>query len=125
MDKATKLTLAEFMARKEQILQARKVKETKELYIPSLDANITIEEPDKGLCRDCMEMDKNGDDYLVLKSVKEPPLCSPEIMEAVGCAEPLEVVDAIFKPGEITQIAKECLVLAGYDGVKEVKNIKN
>ena len=38
----------------------------------------------------------------------------------------MEIVEKIFAPGEIPQIAVECLKLAGYvDGVKAVDDIKN
>ena len=40
--------------------------------------------------------------------------------------DPMEIVDKIFEPGEIPQIAMEALRLAGYvDGVKVVDDIKN
>ena len=43
-----------------------------------------------------------------------------------GGKDPMEIVDKIFEPGEIPQIAIECLKLAGYiDGVKVVDDIKN
>ena len=48
------------------------------------------------------------------------------IRDAYGCVEPMEIVEKIFEPGEIPQIAVECLKLAGYiDGVKAVDDIKN
>ena len=45
---------------------------------------------------------------------------------AFECVEPMEIVEKVFEPGEIPQIAVECLKLAGYvDGVKAVDDIKN
>ena len=53
----------------------------------------------------------------------ESVLKAKEVQEAFGCAEPIDVVEAIFKPGEIPQIAIECMKLAGYmGGVEAVKN---
>lgn len=124
MNKNTKLTLSELLRRKEQMLKAKKIKATKELYIQSIDATITIEEPDGALCRDANEMDAGeGDKYMCYECIKEPNLKSPEVQEAFGCAVPMDIVEVIFKAGEIPQIAIECMKLAGYmGGVSEVKN---
>ena len=124
MDKNTKLTLAELMRRKEQILAAKKTKQTKNLYIASLDAVIMIEEPDGALCRDANDMEPGeGDKYMCYECIKEPNLKSQEAQDAFGCAEPMDIVELIFKAGEIPQIAIECMKLAGYmGGVKAVKN---
>ncbi len=124
MDKRTKLTLAELMKRKEQMLSAKKTKKTQDLYVKSLDAVITIEEPSGTLCRDANDMDAGeGDKYMCFECIKEPNLKSQEIQESFGCTEPMDIVDMIFLPGEIPQIAIACMKLAGYmGGVDEVKN---
>ena len=124
MDKRTKLTLAELMKRKEQMLSAKKTKKTQDLYVKSLDAVITIEEPSGTLCRDANDMDAGeGDKYMCFECIKEPNLKSQEIQESFGCTEPMDIVDMLFLPGEIPQIAIACMKLAGYmGGVDEVKN---
>lgn len=124
MNKKTKLTLEELLRRKEQMLQAKKTKRTQDLYIKSLDAVITIEEPTGELCRDANDMDAGeGDKYMCLESVREPNLKSRELQEAFGCNEPMDIVEKIFLPGEIPQIAIACMKLAGYmGGVDEIKN---
>lgn len=124
MNKATKLTLAELLRRKEQMLAARKTKKTLDLYVKSLDAIITIEEPDVALCRDANDMEPGeGDKYMCYECVKEPNLKAKDAQEAFGCAVPMDIVDVIFAPGEIPQIAIECMKLAGYmGGVEAVKN---
>ncbi len=124
MTKRTKLTLAELIIRKEQMLAAKKVKKTQDLYVKSIDAVITIEEPDNALCRDASEMEQGeGDKYLCYECIKEPNLKSHELLEAFGCCEPMDIVDIIFAPGEIPQISVECMKLAGYmGGVEQIKN---
>jgi len=124
MTKRTKLTLAELIRRKEQMLAAKKVKKTQDLYVKSIDAVITIEEPDNALCRDASEMEQGeGDKYLCYECIKEPNLKSHELQEAFGCSEPMDIVDIIFAPGEIPQISVECMKLAGYmGGVEQIKN---
>lgn len=125
MDKNTKITLQELIRRKEQMLEAKRIPKTANLYIKSLGGTITIESPTAALAKDAQEMD-NGDAYMVYSCVTEPCLKSRELQEAFGCIDPMEIVDKIFDPGEIPQIAIECLKLAGYiDGVKVVDDIKN
>ena len=125
MDKNTKITLQELIRRKEQMLESKKQPKTATLYIKSLDGTITIESPTAALARDAQEMD-NGDAYMVYSCVTEPCLKSKELQTEFGCVDPMEIVDRIFEPGEIPQIAMECLKLAGYvDGVRVVNDIKN
>ena len=125
MNKNTKITLAELIRRKEQMLESKKKPKTATLYIKSLGGTITIESPTADLARDVQDMD-NGDAYMVYSCVTEPCLKSKELQTAFECVEPMEIVEKIFEPGEIPQIAVECLKLAGYvDGVKAVDDIKN
>ena len=125
MDKNTKITLQELIRRKEQMLESKKQPKTATLYIKSLDGTITVESPTAALARDAQEMD-NGDAYMVYSCVTEPCLKSKELQTEFGCVDPMEIVDKIFEPGEIPQIAMECLKLAGYvDGVRVVNDIKN
>ena len=124
MNKNTKLTLAELLRRKEQMMAAKKTKKTAELYVKSIDAVITIEEPTAALCRDANDMEAGvGDKYMCYECIKEPNLKSQEAQEAFRCADPMDIVEYIFAPGEIPQIAIECMKLAGYmGGVEQVKN---
>lgn len=127
MDKYTKLTLEELMRRKEQIMAAKKVKKTKTLYIESLNSTIVIEEPDSALVNDALEMEAEGNKYMVYNCVREPNLKDAELRKEFGCTEPTDIVDILFSAGEIPQIAMQCMELAGYkDGnVKAVEEIKN
>ena len=124
MNKATKLTLAELLRRKEQMIASKKIKKTMDLYIKSIDSVITIEEPDGALCRDANDMEAGeGDKYMCYECIKEPDIKSKEVQDAFGCAVPMDIVEIIFAPGEIPQIAIECMKLAGYKGgVEAVKN---
>ena len=125
MKHTTKITLQELLRRKEQMLEDKKKPKTATLYVKSLDGTIRIESPTSALAREAQDME-NGDNYMVYSCVTEPPLKSKELQEAFGCVEPMEIVEKIFEPGEIPQIAIECLKLAGYvDGVKAVDDIKN
>lgn len=124
MKKSTKLTLAELLKRKEQMLESKKTKKKADLYVKSIDATITISEPDGALCRDANDMEAGeGDKYMCYECIVEPDLKSKEAQEAFGCTVPMDIVELVFAPGEIPQIAIECMKLAGYmGGVEAVKN---
>lgn len=124
MKKSTKLTLAELLRRKEQMLESKKTKKKADLYVKSIDATITISEPDGALCRDANDMEAGeGDKYMCYECIVEPDLKSKEAQEAFGCTVPMDIVELVFAPGEIPQIAIECMKLAGYmGGVETVKN---
>lgn len=132
MSDNTKVTLDALMKRKEQAKQANKKYETEELYIPSLDGYITIREPSVDICSDATKMDDGYESnrYLVYECVVEPNLHDKALQEAYGIVGD-EIVDRVFKFGETTQIAQECMKLAGFDGnVKaiareEIENTKN
>ena len=125
MTKNTKITLQELIRRKEQMLESKAKPKTGTLYIKSLDGTITIEGPTASLAKESQDME-NGDAYIVYSCVVDPCLKSKELQEAFGCADPMEIVDMVFEPGEIPLIAVECLKLAGYiDGVKAVDELKN
>ena len=124
MDKTTKLTLAELIRRKEQVLDAKRTQPKKELYVPSLNASITIAAPTGEQARDASGMPAGeGDVYLCYQCIKEPNFKAPELAEEFGCAQPMSIIEKVFLPGEIAQISLECMHLAGYgNGVKEIKN---
>lgn len=121
---AKKITIKELIAKKDEL--KNKKDETKELYIKSLDANITIRKPDKALCMDAMDMGlKGGDEFMVYHSVIDPKLKDKDLQSAYECVSPMEIVEKVFEIGEISLIAKECISLAGFtDSVKVIDEIK-
>lgn len=118
-----KITLQTLIAKKLNIIDNKKTS-TKELYVKSLDGTITIQKPDKSLCLEATEIE-DGDTYLVYNVVVEPNLKDAELQKAFECVTPMEIVDKLFDPGEVTAIAKEALIMAGYgDSVKVVDEVK-
>ena len=125
-----KLTLTDLMKNKEQYQVKDDV--TEELYIPRLDASITIRKPERSLCIEGFQMvndkDQSGkaDPFMVYNVVIEPNLKDSKLQKEFGCVEPTDIVEKIFEAGEIAQIAKAGLDLAGYSkGIDKVKNLKN
>jgi len=124
-----KLTIKELMAQKEQL--KNKKTETVDLYVDCLDAEITVVIPTASLILEAQsqgEVNKTrADYYLIFNSVKEPNLKDAELQNAYGCVEPLDIVENIFLPGEVSAIAGAIMDLAGYGtSVSKVgKEIKN
>ena len=127
MNKKTKLTLEELVRRKTQMLDAKKKQKTEELYIESLGGTVTITAPTRAVIMDAQGMDNemDADSYFVLQLVTDPPL--KQVAKEYGVAEPTDIVDILFIPGEVNQIAERGLALAGFNGesVRPVKEIKN
>lgn len=124
MDKITKLTLEELVRRKEQMLEKKKQKKTKEFFIESLGGSITVTAPDRHLVADAQSME-DPDAYLVYEVVTEPSL--KKLSQEYECGIPTDIVDIIFKGSEVGAIVKAALELGGYHNgiVKPVEEIKN
>lgn len=120
-----KLTLKELIAKKEQVLNGKK--KTRNLYIKSLNAVITIEKPSIETIMDSFKIEDGveSDKYLVYNCIIEPNLKDKELQQVYGCIEPIDILK-IFDDGEISSIAKECMNLGGYtESVSVVDDIKN
>jgi hypothetical protein len=60
-----------------------------------------------------------SDTHMTYNCVVEPNLKDEQLQKGFGCAEPTEIVDLLFKAGEITAISGHCLDMAGFGtGVK-------
>lgn len=118
-----KITISDLIKNKEEILEAKTKKKTLDLHIESLDAVITISQPSKAMLRDAVDMGDNGDKYIIYECTTEPNLKDSELQKAYGCANPIDIVDAVFAEGEVAQIAQEIINLGGFtNGVKAIKN---
>lgn len=123
------ITIASLLEKKEQI--KKKVNSTKKLYIESLEGEITVREPSRELCTESLGMSHGGeisraDAHIVYNCVVEPNLKDSNLQKEFGCAEPTDIVDILFKAGEVGGIAGQCMDMAGYgNGVRELdKEIK-
>lgn len=127
LSKAKKLTLADIIAKKEQILDSRK--SIGKIFIPSLDGYIVVQKPDRALLADAQEI-KNGMDsnvHIVYNCVVEPDLKDKDTQKEFGVHTPKELLQVIMNDGEIGDVAASLMTLAGYGdtGVELIKDIKN
>ena len=124
-----KLTITDILAQKEAAKQKKLAQQT--LFVKSLGAEITIQEPTKALILEAASLEEQSDSHIIYHCTIEPNLKEnhKELMEHFGCATPYEIVDCLFKPGEAQEIAQHIMALAGYAtkgaNVKIVNEIKN
>ena len=126
-----KITLADFIARKEQSQRDKHTPKTDELYIESLGGTITVKEPNMSLIEDSATFasgegtsESEANAYLVYQSISEPSLRTPELSTNDA---PHKIVFDLFKPGEVQAIARHLMKMAGYSNgsVRTVDKIKN
>lgn len=126
-----KITIADLLAQKDKIKKKEPKKQT--LFVASLDGVITIQEPERAIALEALQMAQDSeredlaDPYLVYHCVVEPNLKDPVLQSEFGCTEPTDIVDMIFRPGEVSMIGGFALKLAGFaTGVRAVdEEIKN
>ncbi|MCB5100715.1 hypothetical protein LGX04_09685, partial [Streptococcus mutans] len=116
-----------------EIKKARATRKTADLKLSEMGgAIVTIEEPDRSLVMDSLEMTKDEDDnvnadaFLVYNVMIEPNLKDKELQKEFGCVEPIDIVETLFSPGTISSIATQAMRLAGYsDDAEVVESLKN
>lgn len=126
-----KITIAQLLEQKDKLKNKEPKKQT--LYVASLDGEITIQEPERALALEALQMTQDSekedmaDPYLVYHCVIEPNLKDSTLQKEFGCNEPTEIVEMIFQPGEIASIGGFAMKLAGFaTGVRAVdEEIKN
>jgi len=122
------LTIADLLAKKEELKKGNR--RTASLYIASLDGEITIQEPERSVALEALQMAQDdsrsdkADPYLVYHCVVQPNLKDQQLQKEFGCVEPFDIVDMLFRPGEIQAISGHALKLAGFgEGVRKVDEI--
>ncbi|WP_341281619.1 hypothetical protein [Paenibacillus sp. FSL H8-0537] len=115
-----KLTVAELLQRKETIKGQGQDAVT--LQVESLAGEIVITQFPNEILGEAMSKDSGSDEYAVLYGVSEPNLRDKELQAAFACTEPTDIVNMLFKLGEIKAIAAELMKLSGYGG-RSVKRV--
>ena len=120
-----KLTIGDLIANADKIKGLKN--ETKELYIKSLDATITIMKPSRSTILDSDDLSREDKNFfLVYECIVDPNLKDALLQAAYGVTG-YEILDKIMDPGEMDNIAKEMIRFSGYDAgrVSVVEDIKN
>ncbi len=118
------LTIKELIEKKEKISKKKSKRET--LFVKSFESDIVITAPTSSLILEAQEMGEDdatrADMYLVFECVVEPDLKDKSLHEAYGCADPIDIVNELFLPGEVAGIADKIMKLGGFGGSVEIKN---
>lgn len=108
------VTLQELIAKRENIKDKRKLK----YEISTSIGDVVAVLPDAALVAEALDMATSFETnkYIVYNSIIEPNLKNEELQKVYGVLEPVEIVTAIFLPGELTRIANKLFELAGFKG---------
>lgn len=125
-----RLTVTDILKEKEKYSVDKQ--ETKDVTISRLNADVLIRKPEKSLCMETFQMGRDedtadsADAYMVYNTIVEPNLKDAALQAEFGVREPLEIVDQIFEPGEVAQLAELAMEMAGFKkGIVAVKTAKN
>lgn len=115
--------LSDLISKVDEIKESKK--EIKEIYIKSLDGIIKVQKPHKDICMQAYDHERS-DEYLIYECVVEPDLKSKELHKAYNVVDPLDIVNQVFEPGEVSYLGMTLLSIAGYDdlAVRLVDDIK-
>lgn len=116
-------SIEELIRLKESIKNKRS--EVKEIYIKSIDSKIKFKLADRMQILKARELGNyDADASIVYDSVVEPNLKDQSLQDAFECQFPMEIVDKIFEPSEVVEIALN--IIGQKDSSREVNNeIKN
>ena len=120
------VTISELIGKRDEI----KSKKNNLYELETSIGDIVVKIPTTQIVSDAWEINDNmqSNQLLILESVINPNLKDRELQEAYGCAEPIDIVPALFQSGEISRIASTLLKLAGFNNdvksklYKEIKN---
>ena len=110
------VSVQDLIKNKEKI-QARKNK-LYDLEIPDF-GTVTIKQPTIGLITEAQNMESNSDQYIIYETFVSPNLKDKELQKEFECTETTDIVNKIFKIGEIAYIGRAIMECAGFN--KDVK----
>lgn len=127
MNKDTQDVFIRFIQKATTRIEEKRTEKRRELYVPSIDENITIRSLTKPEIVEVMSMEDNlkADEYTVYLAVVSPNLreVAKTLKENKLISEYVDVVE-IFKMSERTQIVKEILELSEVTSDKKVEVVE-
>ena len=120
------VSIEELIAKKDEI----KAKKAAKYALETSIGDIIVKLPTSGIIADAWNFNNSmdGNKYVILECTVEPNLKNAELQKAYGIGDPMDIVAALFQPGEITRIASVILDKAGYKEnirIKLANEIKN
>ena len=106
------INVQDLIKNKEKI-QTRKIK-LYDLEIPDFDT-VTIKQQTMDLIMEAQNMESNSDQYIIYETFVSPNLKDKELQKEFECTEPTDIVNKIFKIGEIAYIGRAIMECAGFN----------
>ena len=106
------INVQDLIKNKEKI-QTRKNK-LYDLEIPDF-GTVTIKQPTMDLIMEAQNMESNSDQYIIYETFVSPNLKDKELQKEFECTEPTDIVNKIFKIGEIAYIGRAIMECAGFN----------
>lgn len=120
-----------FMDRALRRMDEKQVRKTAKLYIPSLDAEITVRGLSRAEVAEVMDVDTSqdiyaADQYAVYIAGVEPDFraVAAELKEVGKITEPVESV-GIMEIHEMQDVARKVMELSGVSGKRRVQEVKD
>ena len=113
------VSIDELIQKKEELANRKK-----RLYDLQTSAGVAT----RALMAEATDLETGSDDYILMNTIVAPDLSDKELQKAYGCVEPTDIIGKIFDAGEIIQMVRKIMELAGWrqdiqaDLHKEVKN---
>ncbi|SMG58198.1 hypothetical protein [Paenibacillus aquistagni] len=127
MNRDPRLTLADLVAKKLQ--KQEKKRKTKDYFVPSLEGNVLIEQPEEAIVLKSMDMMGDGNltsivaayDYLIYNSIAV--FRDPELHKEYEIIDPIDIVSALLELNERFQIGEAITKMSGIEDLgNDVKN---
>lgn len=108
-----KIVSVQDLIKNKEKIQSRKDK-LYDLEIPDF-GTVTIKQPTTSLIMEAQNMESNSDQYIIYETFVSPNLKDKELQKEFECTEPTDIVNKIFKVGEIAYIGRAIMECAGFN----------
>ena len=105
------VTISELIGRREEILN----KKNETYDIETSIGTLTVKQPSMALAVEIAQMENSmSDKYLIFKTCIDPNLGDKELQDAYQVMNPPDIVENLFKVGEIRKISNAIMDTAGF-----------
>lgn len=113
------ISIKDLIAKKDEIKKNKQAQYDLETSI----GTVTVKQATQGLIAEALDLSdrKEADKYIVYNSIAAPDLKDKTLLDAYGCVEPLDIVNALFKSGEVGSISRKICEVSGYGSNIEAK----
>lgn len=104
------VSIAELIQKKEELENRKK----RQYDLQTSAGVVTVKLPTRAFVAEASDLESGSDDYILLNCIVSPDLRDKKLQDAYGCAEPTDIVGKLFDAGEIIQMVRKIMELAGW-----------